>query len=93
MVDGQEWRGAVGYGPANGRPIINAAEMKRLYVRQPFRRLGRAPVNGFETVLDTARIAGYHSVYVAGDMESARALYHELGFTDVHLSLWPARGI
>ena len=63
---------------------VNAAEMKRLYVRQAYRRsgLGRQLV---EAVLDAARVAGYHSVLLdtLDDMESARALYRELGFVDI----------
>ena len=36
-------------------------------------------------MLDAARIAGYHSVLLdtLDDMESARALYAELGFTEI----------
>ncbi|MGA8784234.1 MAG: GNAT family N-acetyltransferase [Polaromonas sp.] len=62
----------------------NAAEMKRLYVRKAFRRfgLGRQLV---EAVLDAARMAGYHCVLLdtLDDMESARALYADLGFADI----------
>lgn len=63
---------------------VNAAEMKRLYVRQAYRRLGigRQLV---EAVLDAARVVGYHSVLLdtLDDMESARALYEELGFINI----------
>ena len=62
----------------------NAAEMKRLYVRKAFRRfgLGRQLV---EAMLDLARVAGYQSVLLdtLDDMESARALYADLGFSDI----------
>ena len=62
----------------------NAAEMKRLYVRKAFRRfgLGRQLV---EAMLDLARVVGYQSVLLdtLDDMESARALYADLGFSDI----------
>lgn len=62
----------------------NAAEMKRLYVRKAFRRFGLGRQLA-EAVLDTARMAGYHSVLLdtLNDMESARALYADLGFVDI----------
>ena len=62
----------------------NAGEMKRLFVRKPFRRLvlGRQLA---EAVLDAARVAGYHCVLLdtLDDMESARALYADLGFVAI----------
>jgi len=62
----------------------NAAEMKRLYVRKAFRRFGLGRQLA-EAVLDAARVAGYHCVLLdtLSDMESARALYAELGFADI----------
>ncbi len=62
----------------------NAAEMKRLYVRKAFRRFGLGRQLA-DAVLDAARVAGYHCVLLdtLDDMESARALYADLGFTDV----------
>lgn len=62
----------------------NAAEMKRLYVRKAFRRFGLGRQLA-EAVLDAARVSGYHSVLLdtLDDMESARALYAELGFVDI----------
>lgn len=62
----------------------NAAEMKRLYVRKAFRRFGLGRELA-EAALDAARMAGYHCVLLdtLDDMESARALYAELGFVDI----------
>ncbi len=62
----------------------NACEMKRLYVRPPYRGfgLGRQLV---EAIMDAARRAGCASVLLdtLDDMESARALYEDLGFEEV----------
>jgi putative acetyltransferase len=62
----------------------NASEMKRLFVRKPFRRFGLGRQLA-EAVLDAARVAGYHSVLLdtLDDMEAARALYTELGFVEI----------
>ncbi len=62
----------------------NAAEMKRLFVRPGFRRFGLGRQLA-EAALDAARIAGYHCVLLdtLDDMESARALYAELGFEEI----------
>lgn len=83
LVDG-EIAGCCGLRGLDSVDYPNAAEMKRLYVRKAFRRfgLGRQLV---EAVLDAARMAGYHCVLLdtLNDMESARALYAELGFVDI----------
>lgn len=83
LVDG-EVAGCCGLRPLNTVDYPNAAEMKRLYVRKAFRRFGLGRQLA-EAVLDAARIAGYHSVLLdtLDDMESARALYAELGFAEI----------
>jgi putative acetyltransferase len=80
LVDGAV-AGCCALRPLDSSDYPNAAEMKRLYVRKPFRGfgLGRHLV---EAALDAARAAGYASVLLdtLDDMESARALYEDLGF-------------
>ena len=76
-----ELAGCCGLRPADTVDYPNAAEMKRLYVRKPFRRLGLGRQLA-EATLDAARAGGYHCVLLdtLDDMESARALYADLGF-------------
>jgi len=82
-VDGQ-LAGCCALRPLDTADYPNAAEMKRLYVRNTFRGmgLGRQLV---EATLDAARQAGYVSVLLdtLDDMEAARTLYEDLGFEDI----------
>jgi GNAT superfamily N-acetyltransferase len=83
LIDG-EVGGCCGLRALDSVDYPNAAEMKRLYVRKAFRRFGLGRQLA-EAVLDAARMAGYHSVLLdtLDDMESARALYAELGFVAI----------
>ena len=70
--------------PLDACDYPNAAEMKRLYVRKAFRGFGLGRELA-AAALDAARQAGYAHVLLdtLDDMESARALYTELGFEDI----------
>lgn len=70
--------------PLDSSDYSNAAEMKRLYVRQAFRGLGLGR-QLTEGILDAARKSGYSCVLLdtLDDMESARALYEDLGFVEI----------
>lgn len=82
-VDGQ-LAGCCAMRPLDAVDYPNACEMKRLYVRPVFRglQLGRMLA---ENILETSRLAGYNCILLdtLDDMESARALYQELGFEEI----------
>lgn len=81
---GSRYVGCCALRPLDTVDYPNASEMKRLYVQPEFRGsgLGRSLA---EAILDAARSAGYSYVLLdtLSDMESARALYEELGFVEV----------
>jgi GNAT superfamily N-acetyltransferase len=83
MVDGTP-AGCCGLRPLDTADYPNAAELKRLYVRKPFRGFGLGRQLA-EATLDAARQAGYACVLLdtLSDMEAARALYEELGFAPI----------
>jgi putative acetyltransferase len=76
--------GCVALRPLDSSDYPNAAEMKRLYVREAYRGLGLGRQLA-EAALDAARQAGYATVLLdtLDDMESARALYDDLGFEPI----------
>ena len=80
MIDG-EIAGCCAMRSLNSVDYPNACEFKRLYVRRAFRRMGLGRQLA-EAVLETARMAGYSHMLLdtLSDMESARALYVDLGF-------------
>lgn len=83
MVDGH-LAGCCALRPLDSVDYPNASEMKRLYVRNPFRRLGLGRQLA-ESALDAARVAGYRHVLLdtLSEMESARALYVDLNFEEI----------
>jgi putative acetyltransferase len=83
LVDG-EVAGCCALRPLDSADYPNAAEMKRLYVRKAFRGTGLGRQLA-EATLDAARQGGYACVLLdtLDEMETARALYEELGFEEI----------
>ena len=63
---------------------VDAAEMKRLCVRDAYRRLGLGRQLA-DAVLDAARVVGYRCVLLdtLANMQTARALYENPGFQEI----------
>lgn len=82
-VDGEP-AGCCALRPLYNTDHLNACEMKRLFVRPAFRGfgLGRLLV---ERMLTDGQLAGYTTMLLdtLSDMETARALYQEVGFVEV----------
>ena len=70
--------------PLDAVDYPNACEMKRLYVR-PALRGGGVGRRLAEAVLEAAQQAGYAYMLLdtLSEMETARAMYQDLGFTEV----------
>ncbi len=83
QVDG-DLAGCCALRPLDNVDYPNACEMKRLYVRPAYRRLGLGRLLA-EAILDAARQAGYACVLLdtLSDMETARALYTDMGFEEI----------
>ena len=83
VMDGA-FAGCCAVRPLHAVDYANACEMKRLYVRPQYRGLGLGRQLS-EAILDAATASGFDCILLdtLDDMESARALYQELGFTDI----------
>ena len=70
--------------PLDTSDYANACEMKRLFVRPAFRGMGLGRTLA-EAILDKAHRRGYACILLdtLDDMETARALYQELGFVEI----------
>jgi putative acetyltransferase len=83
FVDGQP-AGCVAMRAMPGVDYANACEMKRLFVRPAFRRLGLGRVLAVQ-LLNLATQAGYSTLLLdtLDDMEAAREMYTSLGFEEI----------
>jgi ribosomal protein S18 acetylase RimI-like enzyme len=83
LVDGAP-AGCVAMRPLPESDHVNACEMKRLYVRQAFRKFGLGRRLAQE-LMDLATQAGHSCMLLdtLDDMEAARGLYEALGFYEI----------
>lgn len=81
---GQELVGCCALRPLDTVDYPNACEMKRLYVRPALRGCGVGRRLA-EAVMTAAQQAGYATLLLdtLSEMETARAMYQDLGFTEV----------
>ncbi|PPE70984.1 GNAT family N-acetyltransferase [Caldimonas thermodepolymerans] len=79
-----ELAGCGGYRPIADVDYANACEMKRLYVRKPFRRFGLGRMLA-QHLIDEAQRSGYSVMLLdtLDEMEAARSLYASLGFEEI----------
>lgn len=79
-----ESAGCCGLRPLDSTDYPNACEMKRLYVRPAFRRLGLGRRLA-EAIMEHATTSGYAHILLdtLDEMEAARSLYQELGFIEI----------
>lgn len=82
MADGQP-AGCCALRPLAHSDHLDACEMKRLFVRPAFRGLGLGRLL-VDAIVLSAEQAGYATMLLdtLSDMESARALYQEVGFVE-----------
>ncbi|MDP3193387.1 GNAT family N-acetyltransferase [Rhodoferax sp.] len=81
---GSELVGCCAMRPLDAADYPNACEMKRLYVRPVLRGSGVGRRLA-EAVMEAAQQAGYATMLLdtLSEMETARAMYQDLGFTEV----------
>ncbi len=84
FLEGSEVAGCVAMRQLRDVDHANACEMKRLYVRPAYRRLGLGRRLA-QAVIDLATQAGHSAMLLdtLDEMESARELYASLGFQEV----------
>lgn len=88
MPDGRLYIATVDGAPAGCVAMrkldADRAEMKRLYVRNPYRGLHIGQMLATQIISDAAEI-GYHTLLLdtLANMQSAQALYRQLGFVEI----------